>query len=300
MANKNFNITSNAITWEVEETEITQDEIAFVNIACSGYVDSKNTTIDQAIALVPQLIPINANGPVRLASTYRGAELQKKSARFGEGNIQITATYRKAVGIQHAGPGGGTEEVTSASDKTSYRISNTEEPLLTHPVALLFSEEDKRMLKNLMEGDIKPNDEQDKTKTWASYEYVKLDPLTNEWSVEAIFNTESKTAGGITASPSDYAKLIVSGIITYKRPTVVYNITGTRETSIDRSEVTNVGTIVSPPGAFSVPNKDWIYDGVNQDQITDANFTITREFSLSGAGGFLKQIYLRGTGDINA
>jgi len=301
MAYKNFNITATAITWDVEETEITQDEIAFVNIACAGVVDSNGCTIDQAIDLVPGIIPISSTGPVRLATGYTGAQLQKKSARFGDGNIHVTATYRKAVGVMFSGPGGpsDTGDQQSSSDKRSLRVASTDDPILSSPVALAFDKKERRALKNLIEGDIKPNDETDTTKKWKDYEFVKLDPATNEWSIEHKFSEDPVSAGGVTCSPYEMALCITAGIDTYKNKTVVYRWSSTRDTPASTSELNSVSTVVKPPGAPAVADREWLYEGLNQEQFTDDNFTIDREFILSGPGGWLKQIYKNGTGDIN-
>lgn len=300
MTHQNYNITANAITWDVEETEVSQDEVAFVNISCSGYVSS-DATIDQAMNLIPALIPISSTGPVRLASAYSRAQLQKKGARFGDGNIIVTATYRKSVGIQYFGTGGpsDTAQQESPSDKRSLRVASTDDPILSSPVARRFPKKERRALKNLMEGDIKPNDETDETKRWFGYEFVKLNTDTNEWSIEHKFSDTKYSANGVTCSPYEMALCITSGIDSYKNKTIVFRWSSSRSTPASSSELNSVSTVVNPPGAPSVADREWLFEGLNQEQFTEDSFTIDREFILSGPGGWLKQLYKGGTGDIN-
>ena len=299
MAKTNYGITSSAITWEVEETEVSQDEVAFVSINCRGVVSSNGATLDTAMDLIPKKIPISASGPVRLATAYINAELQNKSARYADGNIEVTAKYRKAVADITSGPGGGTEEQTSTSDRTSLRLAASDEPILTHPVAQAFDPKDIRQLKNLIEGDIRPN-ALDPTDTslpkYRTNEFNTYDPKEQTWSKNHSFSTTTKTVGGITASPYDFARLITSGIDTYRTNTVTFKWSSTRKDPISPTELNKVSTVIAPAILPSVSNRQWLYEGASQDQVTDGFYTIDREFILSKSGGWNSKIYAGGTG----
>ncbi len=299
MANKNYGIIPTAITWEVEETEVSQDEVAFVSIDCRGVVSSNGATLDTAMALIPNKIPISASGPVRLATTYINAELQKKSARYADGNIEVTAKYRKPVADITSGPGGGTEEQTSTSDRTSLRLSASDEPILTHPVAQAFDPKDIRQLKNLIEGDIRPNALDPTDTNLPAYrinEFNTYDPKEQTWSIKHIFSTTNVTVGGITASPKDFAKLIAIGIDVYRTNTVTFKWSCTRKDPISPTELSKVSTVIASAVLPSVSNRQWLYEGASQDQVTDGFYTIDREFILSKPGGWNSKIYAGGTG----
>jgi hypothetical protein len=301
MANTNYGITSAAITWEVEETEVSQDEVAFVSIDCRGVVSSNGATLDTAMALIPKKIPISASGPVRLATAYTNAELQKKSARYADGNIEVTAKYRKPVADITSGPGGGTEEQTSESDRTSLRLAATDEPILTHPVVQAFPKADVRQLKNLIEGDIRPNP-LDPTDTalpdYRSYEFVTYDPVAQTWSKLHTFSPTTVTSGGITASPYDFARFIAMGIDTYRTNTVSFKWSCTRKDPISPSELNKVSTVLTSAILPVVTDRQWLYEGASQDQVTDGYYTIEREFILSKPKGFFAKLYVGGTAEI--
>ena len=300
MANSNLGITSSSITWDVEETDVTRDEVAFVNIECKGTVSSLNCTLDTALVMVPSKIPISATGPVRLAYLFEHAELQKAGVRYGDGNIQVTAQYRKPIGLVIQGPGGGTGDKTSEDDKRNLRVAGTSQPILSHPVVRAMPLKERRRLKNLQEGDTRPNAEEDETKAWFNYDYVKLNPVDGEWSREVVFSTDQVTVGGVTASPADYAKILTAGIYYYNSREINYRWVATRDEPASNSELNSVGKVIDPPGAPAVVDRDWMYDGLDQTQITDSSYTLSRDFNLSGPGGSLKEIYAGGSASINA
>jgi hypothetical protein len=303
MASTTYSVSEGSITWDKEESEVTQDEVAYVDIKAVGWTKAANTA--SAMYLIPDYLPVTSSGPCGAASIFSTAQLFRRGAKFAEGMIRVEATFRAYVGNPSNGPGGGTEEQNSTSDKTGLRIATVEEPLLTHPVAQKFPRTQINLLSALISGFIRTNwDVEQEEGGSGDKEFVRQDPTTNEWSVEARFSeTEySVTVAGrtITASPLDFARFIKASVTTYKAQSQNFTWTGVRKTPASASELNKVGSIVNPQRAPNVTDREWFYDGLMENQVTADLYEFSREFILSGPGGAFKQLYAGGTGDINA
>ena len=305
MSSTLFNVTSGAIFWDKEETEVSQDELAYVNIKCVGWT-SATQSLGAAVLLVPKYMPTDEAGPAGASSQLTFASLQRRSSKYQEGMIRVDATYKCTVASVVGGPGGGGEEANAEDDKTSIRISIVEQPILSHPVAQKFEKEDLSMLSGLLNGYIKSGIElqSDGTPNPSGYEFVGQDADTKAYTKEAKFSetTKSATIAGksVTASPLDFARIIRSGQSTYKAPAPYFTWSGVRKVGVTGTELNKVGSIINPSRAPKVTNREWFYEGLIEEQITDEIYQFQREFSLSEAGGALKQLYSGGTGDINA
>jgi len=295
-------IASGAIKWDKSETDVSQDEIAFVNIKIVGYT-AASQDLATAIMLVPATLPISSNGPVGNATQLSTAELQRRGARFdGDGTIRIDATYKCQVAAITTGPTG---DENATEDKTGLRIATEEAPRLTHPVAMKFPRTELNLLSGLINGYIRTNwDIDQESGGGGSKEFVRQDPTTGKWDNEVTFSdTEySVTLSGadITASPLDFARIIKTSQKTYKASTQMFTWTGVRRSSAPASELNKVGSISNPDRAPDVTDREWFYEGLMQDQQTNNIYSFIREYQLSGPGGALKQLYAGGTGDINA
>lgn len=305
MSSTLFNVTSGSIFWDKEETEVSQDELAYVNIKCVGWT-AATQSLATAIILVPKYMPTDANGPTGLSTQFSNAPIQRKTSRYQEGMIRVDATYKCTVAAIINGPNGGGEEANAEEDKTSIRIAVVEQPILSHPVAMKFATEDKSMLSGLLNGYIKSGIElqSDGTPNPSGYEFVGQDADTKAYTKEAKFSetTQSATIAGvsITASPLDFARIIRSGTTTYKAPSPYFTWSGVRRVGVTGSELNKVGSIIKPSRAPAVTNREWFYEGLIEEQVTDEIYQFQREFSLSESGGALKQLYAGATGDINA
>lgn len=303
MPSEKFKIYDSEIAWEKEESEVTQDEIAYVDIRAVGWTSCSDTA--SAMALIPDTLPVTSSGPCGAASLYLGAQIHRRGARFSDGMIRVEATYRAYVGTLVNGPGGGTEEANASADKTGLRISTVEEPILTHPVAMKFPRTEINLLSALINGFIRTNwDIEQEVGGSGDKEFVRQNASTGEWSVEAKFSETdySVTVSGetITASPLDFARLIKAQIVTYKSANQIFTWNGVRKIKASASELNKVGSVVKPQRAPSVNDRDWLYDGLNENQSTADLYEFSREFILSGPGGAIKQLYAGGSGDINS
>lgn len=305
MSSTLFNVTSGSITWDKEETDITQDEISYVDIKVVGWTQSTTQGVVAALVLIPEHLPINDAGPVGNDHNLTGAELQRRGIKYSDGMFRLEATYKFYTGTVIGGPGGGSDDKNAVEDKTSLRISTTSQPLLTNPVAMKFPKQERALLSALISGYIRVGIELETTgeaKTGGK-EYLKQNVDTGAWDVEAKFSTTSYSVSlsgkTIEASPADYAKLIVAGVTEYDAPTVVFTWNGVRKDGVSASELNKVGSIVKPDRAPTVTDREWLYSGLNEDQITESIHNFQREYLLSGKGGAYKQIYAGGTADIN-
>lgn len=299
-----FNVTSGAITWDKEETEVTQDEVAFVDIKAVGWTDSTNQALDTALLLTPLIMPITAAGPVGIATKLANAEIQRVGIRYAEGMFRIEATYKAFVGDVTEGPGGGSDEQVAAQDKVGKRIQTTEEPLLTHPlVQTKFPKEQFNMLSALISGYIRPaSDVSQETGGSPIGEFVRQDVDTGAWDNIVTFSDEqySVTMNNdvVISSPLTYARIIKSGVTTWKCPGTVLTWSAVRKARTSAGEINSIGSVVSPPIADNVDGRDWFFDGLNETQVTDSIFQIEREYTLSGPGGAIGDIYAGGSGEI--
>lgn len=302
MPSDTINITAGAITWDKSETEVSQDEVAYVNIRCVGYTATEGQDIATALTLVPKLIPVSDSGPVGNAFMLSASELHRRAASFdGDGTIRLAVDYKCQVAAISTNPDG---DENAAEDKTSKRITTIEEPLLSHPVARKFPRTELNMLSGLLNGYIRTAwDLSQEAGETTGPEFVRQNPSTGRWDQAVTFSatayTVSLSGKNITASPVDFARIIKAGITTYRAATQTFCWSGVRKTEVKPKELNQVGTIINPERAPEVNDREWFFDGLMEDQVTDSTYRFDREYLLSGPGGALKQLYAGGTGDIN-
>jgi hypothetical protein len=301
-------LSTSTIKWATDETEITRDERAYADITAVGYVKFSGATISGALGLVPAIMPIATTGPCGSDSNLLGSQLQTASAKFeGDGTIRVEGKYRKILVNIVNGPGGDTGEQTSDFDKVGLRINVQEAPILTHPLPQTkFPRKELNLLSGLLNGFIRTNwDIEQESGGSGDNEFVRQNPEDNyKWTQKVTFSETPysvEIAGkSVTASPLDYARIIKAGVTTWEMPSSILTWDSVRNAGVSSNEMNGVGSVVNPPVAPAVNNRDWLYQGLNQQQVTDDTLTLGREFLLSGPGGALKQIYPGGTGDINA
>ena len=289
MAKTAIGITTSAITWEKTKSQINVDKTGLVEISVEGAVNSNGIGMEDALDLIPATLPSTSSGPIGLTSKYSGAALVTKSAFYEEGTWQVSASYEKSGALTSEFPDG-TEQ--SDNDRTERRIVVAEEPLLSHPVVLAMPTADKNMLANLMRGNIEPNIDYDPDDA-GSYEFAALDAATGEYTVEKTFSATEYTAGGVTASPLDYARLIKAGITTYQRKSIRHSVSTTRDNPAPNAEYRKVGTVVDqPPGAPTLADGfQWMLTGIIDASGNGETWAASYEYEASGPGGFLGIIY---------
>ena len=299
-----FNLTAGSIFWEKSETEVSQNEIAFVTIKVVGYTPASQS-IEVALSLVPALLPISASGPVGNSIGLTNGELQRRSARYdGDGTIRLDAEYKAYVGSLTNGPGGGTGEQSAPEDKIGKRIQTSEEPLLTHPLPQTqFPTAQVNMLSALISGYIRPSSDVSQEDGGSPVgEFVRQNPTTGSWDSIVTFSTTAYTVTmngqSVSATPLDYARYIKAGITTWKNTGTVLTWSCARKEACNDAELDSVGSVVEPPIAPTITDKQWFYEGINETHETNSLYQIEREYTLTGKGGALSGIYAGGTGEI--
>jgi hypothetical protein len=292
-----YGLSSTSIFWVVEETEVNQSGTDFVTISCVGWVRENGATLATALDLVPATLPEGDTGPVKSAIGLYGAALDTRSSRFnGDGVIEVSATYKIPLSQVFNPSGTQGDESSSGSDRYELRVELVDAPLMTHPCALAFDRVNKIRLKNLIEGDIIGNDDED----WSPSANPELEFRREVDNVPVEFSDTTVEVDGIEASPLDFARMIVAGIENYQRPAVRWVWTAARLEPPTAAELNRVGDVSDPIKAPKVTGRQWIYAGCNDSQEANTNAHVTvREFILSERGGVLKQLYKGGTGDIN-
>jgi len=290
MAKTAIGISTSAITWEKTKSQINIDKTGLVEISVEGAVNSNGIGMEDALDLIPDTLPSTASGPIGATSKYSGAALVSKNAFYEEGTWQVSASYEKSGALTIEFPDG-TEQ--SDNDRTERRIVVAEEPLLSHPVVLAMPTEDKNMLANLMRGNIEPNLNYDPDDPENDFEFAALNAATGEYTVEKIFSATDYTAGGVTASPLDYARLIKAGITTYQRKSIRHSVSTTRDNPAPNAEYRKVGTVVDqPPGAPTLADDfQWMLTGIVDSSGNGETWVSSYEYEASGPGGFLGAIY---------
>jgi hypothetical protein len=294
MARTTFGITTTAITWEKTKSEISVNETGMAEISVEGAVNSTGIGLEAALDLVPSTLPSSFSGPLGATSKYSGAKISTKSASYEDGTWQVRATYNKGGALTFNFD----EDETQRADEDRYerRIVVSEEPIMTHPVAMLFPIKEKNKLANLLSGNTEPNIDYDPDDEDANPEFVTIDASTGEMNVKVQFSNEEVTSDGVTASPLDYARLIKAGIITYQRKTVRHSRSVSRNNPATNSDYKQVGTIVSsPPGAPNLASGyQWMLTGIIDTSSNNESWSTSYEYEASGAGGFLGVIYKGG------
>lgn len=307
MGSSLFNVSVGSIFWDKDQTKLTQDEYQFARISCVGWT-SADQSLDVALSLVPSLMPVGTSGPCGSAPGLNGSIFQRRSSNFEDGMIRVDVDYKCSLVASAQFPGQTVDQASSLFDKTALRIAVSEAPLLTHPVAMKFPKSEIGLLSAYISGYIRCGLDliaETGLSDPAGKEYVKQD-VYGKWSIEVKFSPTQYTAEEITASPADYAKIIKAGITSYERSETVLSWTGTRKFEASPSELNSVGTIVIPNRAPKVNARQWFYTGINQNQVTTGGgvgvdiYEFNKEYSLSGPGGAIKQLYKGGLLDINS
>lgn len=294
MARTAIGITTSAITWEALKTDIDVSDNGEATITVRGAVNSNGLSVYAALILIPATLPISPTGPVGNATELTGAKVATKSARGEDGCWTVEATYKKSLAT--TADYDGTQR--SDNDRAERRVIVVQEPLLSHPLVRAMPRKERNKLKNLLDGNIFANPEYD-PESAGSAEFVRED--TDGENVEVEFSAEDVTADGVTASPLDYARLLKAGIEFYSRKTVRHVWSTSRNNPAPNADYRKVGRIVaSPPLAPSMASGfQWMLTGIIDRTETGDAWMTDYEYDLSGAGGFLKEIYEGGNAEID-
>lgn len=295
-------ITSNAITWEKDASDIKEDSKGKCTISVMGSVgnDDDHTSLEQAILLIPTLIPIGSNGPIGNSSRYSGAKLVGRAARYnGDGTIEVTANYEIATPENQTNPPDEEDgNSTSDSDRVARTSATEDAPILTHPIVRLFSATSRRNLASLLAGEIrvnpKYNEEGSDRELW---EFIRDTEDGTDIEPVTFDSFEVSTLDRVTSSAIQYARLIASGIEVWKRPVVRHTITMARNEPVKDSEFGQVGEAmeVAPKGAPGATNgRQWFLNSISDSTENGESWSIVYEYELSGEGGVLKAIYPNG------
>jgi hypothetical protein len=293
MARTTYGITTTAITWEKTKSEISVNETGMAEISVEGAVNSTGIGLEAALALVPATIPATASGPIGASTTYAGAKLSTKAASYEDGTWQVRATYTKGGALTAT-----FDDATEQADEDRYerRIVVAEEPIMAHPVAMLFPTKEKNKLANLVSGNIEPNIEYDPDDEENNPEFFTLNAATGVFDVPVSFSTTEYESGDVTATPLAYARLIKAGIVSYQRKAIRHSRSVTRNSPASNSDYNDVGTVVTtPPGAPSLnTGYQWMLTGIIDASSNGESWSTSFEYEASGAGGYLGVIYKGG------
>lgn len=294
-------ITSNAITWEKDASDIKEDSKGKCTISVMGSVgnDDDQTSLEQAILLIPTFIPIGSNGPIGNSSRYSGAKLVGRGARYnGDGTIEVTANYEIATPENQTNPPDEEGNSTSDSDRVARTSATEDAPILTHPIVRRFDETSRRNLASLLAGEIRVNPKYNKEGSDRElWEFIR-DTEDGTDIEEVTFKTaKAVTLDGVSSTPLEYARLIASGVEVWKRPVVRHTITLVRNEPVRDSDFGKVGEALeaAPPGAPEGNNgRQWFLNSISDSTENGESWTVVFEYELSGEGGVLKAIYPNG------
>jgi len=303
MSGTRHGITTTAITWEQEESDIEEDSTGKNTITTVGSVGVNGTSVSlaDAIDLIPLEIPISTSGPIGNATKYAGAKRSSRGAKFlADDTIQIRATYEISLPTnQLNSPEGDTD--TSDSDRAQRSIVSEDAPLLSHPIVQEFPAKERRLLCSLLQGDIRVNPRYDSAGAGSQlFEFIR-DNETGDGIEEVIFDTADATIDDIEASPLDYARLLASGVTTWRRPVIRHTLVKSRNQPATFEEYGDVGSASSaaPDLAPSLPGDgEWFLNGITDTTENGESWTTNYEYERTGAGGALKAIYKGGTAEI--
>lgn len=299
MARQTFGITTSAITWEKELTEISVNETGLAEISVEGAVNSTGIGIEAALDLIPATLPSGTNGPLGTTTKYAGAKISSKGASWTGGTWQVRATYTKTGNLTTTSSDDGT--VQAEEDRYERRIIGAEVPILTHPVVRKFDAAQINKLANLIDGNIAPNISYDPSTPEETPEFQEFNPATGKYDIAVEFSADESTAGEVTATPLDYARLIKGGVLSYHRPSIRHLRTVTRNQPATNSEYNQVSKVVSqPPGAPNLnDDRQWMLSGITDSSSNNETWVTTYEYEASEAGGVLRAIYAGGDGEID-
>lgn len=296
-------ITTSSITWEKESSDIKEDSKGKSTITVLGFVDAddSNTSLEDAILLIPDEIPLGVNGPIGNSQRYAGAKRVERASRYaGDGTIEVTASYEIAT-PENQIVYGDTGSDTSDSDRIARSSATEDAPILTHPVVQLFPKTQARLLACVLNGDIRVNPRYNEEGTDRQlWEFIR-DTENGEDIEQVEFSEETYTVAGsgVEASPLDYARAIAAGVDVWKRPVIRHSVVSARNAPASDSEFTKVGRAVptasNPIGAPNVAgSRQWFVNSLSDSTENGEAWTINYEYELSGEGGVLKILYPNG------
>jgi hypothetical protein len=119
---------------------------------------------------------------------------------YEDGTWQIKATYTKSVSLTATYDEDGGEQ--SDDDRYERRVVVAEEPIMTHPVAMLFPTKEKNKLANLLANNVEANLNYDPAVEANNKEFVTLNAQTGEMDVKVEFGELEVTKGDVTSGCS--------------------------------------------------------------------------------------------------
>jgi len=296
-------ITTSAITWEQEESEIEEDSAGKNTITVVGSVGVAGTSVSlaDAIDLIPMEIPLSTSGPIGNAVKFLGAKRSNRGAKFhGDDTIQVRATYEISLPINQVnGPDGSAD--TSDSDRAQRSIVSEDAPLLSHPIVQEFPETDRRKLASLLQGEIRVNPRFDSAGSGTQlYEFI-TDNEAGDGIEGVTFDAVDVTFDDIEASPLDYARLLAAGVNTYRRPVIRHTLVKSRNDPAPNAEYGKVGEVIASTPALAptlTGDGQWFLNGITDSTDNGEAWTTSYEFERTAAGGALKAIYKGGSAEI--
>jgi hypothetical protein len=298
-------LTSSTIYWAQSDSSIDHDEVGMATISVKGFVAAEDTptSLESALSLIPQTIPISNTGPIGTSSSYSAAKLASKKARYSEeAVIELSAVYKTTISSVTSGTEEG-EDDEAEEDKATTSIAVEEVPILTHPVVMKFNNSQVKLLRSLLNGDIRVNPLFSASGTGKElYEFI-TDNEAGDDIVEVVFDDTdfTDTDSGVTASAKDYARAIASGVNVWRRPVIRHTITRIRNFGIDVIDIGKVGEAQDIPPKLAVnPNMggQWFLNGITSSTDNSETYTNTQEWEYSQAGGALKIFYKGGSGEL--
>lgn len=298
-------ITSTAIIWEKDQSEIKEDPKGKCTINVTGSVanEDDDISLEQAILLIPDSLPVTSDGPIGSSFRYNGARRTERGSKYnGDGTIEVTATYEIALPENQVSPSDKGVAV-SDSDRVSRTAATEDAPILTHPIVSAFSATSRRNLASLLAGEIRVNpkykDAEDGGTDRELWEFIRD---TEDGDIELVtfdpFEVSARDrATSVTSSPLEYARLIASGVEVWKRPVVRHTVTMARNEPATDDEFSEVGeaTTTTPQGAPTPKNgRQWFLQSISDSTDNGESWTINYEYELSGEGGVLKALYPNG------
>lgn len=291
MGNRTYNVGTSGIRWEPEQSTIDESETGEITVSVVGSVDAgTGMGLEQALLLLPAALPVGVSGPVGVATRLANAKMATRGGSWDGSMWRLSATYKKAGSITSEFPDGRKQ---STSDRAERRVIVSNEPIMTHPVALAFELKDKTKLAALLQGRVIANPNYD-SEDEESAEFIDA---SSEATV--TFSSTDVTAGALSGSPLDWARFIKADLTTYQRKTIRHCWNTTRDNPAPDSEYRSVGKVVeSPPLAPSITGGfQWMLTGITDVTENGTTWNTTYEFDLSGSGGYIKQLYEGGSHD---
>ena len=300
-------ITSTAITWEKDASDIKEDSKGKSTISVTGSVGDEDDDISlaQAIDLIPSTLPLGDSGPIGDSQKYAGAKRVERGARYnGDGTIEVTATYEIATPenqINYGDTSGGGD--TSDSDRIARTSATEDAPILTHPVVQEFPKTQARLLASVLNGDIRVNPRYNEEGSGRElWEFIR-DNEDGDDIEQVDFDDSDYTSNEVTASPLDYARAVAAGVEVWRRPVIRHSVISARNSAASDNEFKKVGRAVPsssiPADAPSIGGqRQWFVTSLSDSTENGESWTLNYEYELSGDGGVLKILYPNGNAEI--